>query len=203
MKYIKWKTLIITSIVCLLPILLGLALWDKLPEAVAIHFDINNNPDNFAPKWFAVFGMPVIMSLLQIFCCCVNDMNAHKYSENKKFERASKWIIPVLSVVLYIVTVFYALGWSIDIRRVAMLLVSAMFIVIGTSTPKLSYVKNYDIPPEKAKKINRVIGFMMVIMGVLGLISLFFAPIFSVIWLLLLIPVTIISIVYGIVVGRK
>mgnify|MGYP003308702311 CR=1 FL=1 len=95
MKIIKWKTLIITGIVCLLPIFLGLLLWDKLPETMAIHFDINNKPDNFAPKGFVVFGIPVLMLLLQVICCVINDVNAYKYGDRVKFEMATKWIIPV------------------------------------------------------------------------------------------------------------
>ena len=64
MKFVKWKTLIVTCVVCLLPILLGVALWNELPESIAIHFDINNNPDNFAPKGFVVFGLPFLMVAL-------------------------------------------------------------------------------------------------------------------------------------------
>ncbi len=41
---------ILTSIVCFLPIILGLTLWEKLPDSMAIHFDINNDPDGFAPR---------------------------------------------------------------------------------------------------------------------------------------------------------
>ena len=79
MKFIKWKTLIITCFVCLLPILLGVALWDKLPDLMAIHFNINNEADNFASKGFVVFGLPVIMAALQAFCCIVSDVNACKH----------------------------------------------------------------------------------------------------------------------------
>ena len=69
MKYIKWRILLITTVVCLSPILLGVALWDKLPDMVAIHFDMYNNPDNFASKGFAVFGLPVMTVLFQWLCC--------------------------------------------------------------------------------------------------------------------------------------
>lgn len=31
------KTLILTTLLCLLPILLGLALYDKLPDQIAVH----------------------------------------------------------------------------------------------------------------------------------------------------------------------
>ena len=54
MKIFKWKSFIITSIVCLLPILLGISLWTKLPDTMAIHFNIYGDPDNFASKGFVV-----------------------------------------------------------------------------------------------------------------------------------------------------
>lgn len=203
MKFIKWKTLIITCIVCLLPIPLGLALWDKLPDTMAIHFDINNNPDNFASKGFVVFGLPLLMVILQIFCCFINDINAHKHGNRKKFEMATKWIIPVMTVILQIVTVGYGLGWDMDIRRIAVLIVGIVFLVIGNYLPKLDYIKNHDVDTEKARKINRFIGYFSVIMGVLFIISIFLPPVSSVICLILLIPYAIASTVYGIYVGRK
>ena len=203
MKFIKWKSLVITCVVCLLPILLGLALWDRLPDTMAIHFDINNNPDNFASKGFVVFGLPVLMVALQIFCCFVNDINAYKHGERKKFERATKWIIPFMTVVLQIVTLGYGLGWKLDIRRIVAIIVGLVFLLVGNYLPKLDYIKNHDIDAEKARRINRFIGFETVLMGLLFLISIFFAPIFTVICLILMIPYAIIGVAYGIKVGKK
>lgn len=203
MKFIKLKILIITCIVCLLPILLGLALWDKLPDTMAIHFDINNYPDNFATKGFVVFGLPLLMVLLQCFCCFINDINAYKHGERKKLERATKWIIPVMTMVLQIVTLGYGLGWNFDIRKIVMLIVGVIFIVIGNYLPKLDYIKNYDVNSEKARKINSFIGFETVIMGIIYIISIFLPPIASVVCLILLIPYTLIGIAYGIKNGRK
>ena len=203
MKFIKWKTLLITSLVCLAPILLGVALWDMLPDTIAIHFDINNNPDNFASKGFVVFVMPALMVLLQAFCCVVNDINAYKHGERVKFERAVKWIIPVVTVILQFVTLGYAMGWAIDIRRVVALIVGVVFIVVGNYLPKLDYVKNYDLDTEKARKINRFMGFENVIMGILFIVSIFLPPVATIGCLLLLIPCSIIGVVYGLKVGRS
>lgn len=203
MKSVKWKSLIITCIVCLLPILLGIALWDNLPNTMAIHFNINNQPDSFASKGFVVFGLPVLMLLLQIFCCFINDINAYKHGERKKFERATKWIIPIMTVVLQITTLGYALGLNIDIRKVAALIVGSIFLVIGNYLPKFDYIKSYNIDTEKAKKINRFIGIETVIMGFLIFITIFLPPIATAIWLFLLIPYAVISIIYGIKVGLK
>ncbi|MBQ9756798.1 MAG: DUF1648 domain-containing protein [Clostridia bacterium] len=203
MKFIKWKSLIITCLVCLLPIFFGVALWDRLPGEMAIHFDINNNPDNFASKGFVVFGLPVLMVILQIFCCFVNDINAHKHGERIKFERATKWIIPVMTVIVQAVTIFYGLGWQMDIRAVAALIVGAILIVVGNYLPKFDYIKNYDLKAEKARKINRFIGFETVVMGALFIISILFPPIFTAWCLVLLIPYVVIGAVYGIKVGRN
>lgn len=203
MKKVKWKILIISSMCCLLPILLGVFLWDSLPDVMPIHFNLYNEPDNFASKGFVVFGLSFLMMLLQVICCLINDFNSYKHGERKKFERATKWIIPVMTQVLQIITFGYSLGWNIDIRKTVAFIVGVIFVVIGNYLPKFDYINNYDIDKEKAKRINRFIGFETVVMGLLSFISIFLPPVSLVIWLLLLIPYAAISIIYGVVVGRK
>ena len=203
MKFFKWKPFIITSIVCLSPILLGVLLWNKLPDTMAIHFNIYGEPDNLASKGFVVFGLPVLMVILQGFCCFINDINAYKHGERKKFEAVTKWIIPCLTVILQVITLGYGLGWNIDIRRTVSIIVGIILVVIGNYLPKFDYIKNYDIDAEKAKKINRFIGYETVVMGLLFFISVFLPPICSVICIGLLIPYAIIGAIYGIVIGRR
>lgn len=201
MKSIKWKSLLITCIICLLPILLGIALWNKLPETIAIHFNIYNEADNFVSKTFVVFCLPILMSLLQFICCLINDINSYKHGERKKFEKVTKWIIPTLSIVLQIITLGYSLGWNIDIRKTVALIIGVMFLILGNYLPKLDYINNYNIDTEKARKINRFIGYETVIMGVLILITIFLPPIATVIWIVSLIPYAGIGIIYAIKIG--
>ncbi len=203
MKFFKWRIYIITSVVCLLTILPGILLWNKLPDAMAIHFNIYGVPDNFASKGFVVFGLPMLMVVLQGFCCFINDINSHKHGERKKFEIVTKWIIPAMTVVLQIITLGYGLGWKVDIRRAVSLIIGVMFLFIGNYLPKFDYIKNYDVNTDKARKINRFIGYETIVMGFLFLVSIFLPPISSVICLLLLIPYAITGIVYGIITGRK
>ena len=58
------KILTITSIVVLLPILVGAALWSKLPSEIPNHWNASGEVDGYASKPFAVFGMPMIMLAL-------------------------------------------------------------------------------------------------------------------------------------------
>lgn len=203
MIFIKWKILIVTCFVCLLPILLGLALWDSLPDTMAIHFDINNNPDNFASKGFAVFGMPVLMVVIQCICCFGTDVNSKNMVSPVKFEMVTKWVIPVITVILQTTLLCYGLGKQIDIRAVAAFIVGGMLLVIGNYLPKLDYIKNYKIEAEKARKINRFLGFETVIMGALFIISIFLPPPFTAGCIFLMIPYGIIGAVYGVYISKK
>ena len=201
MKFMKWKILIITIAVCLAAILPGIALWNKLPDTMAIHFDINGQPDNFASKAFCVFGIPCLMALLQLICCIINDINAKKHGDRKKLETATKWIIPVMTVILQLATLSYGLGFDIDIRIVAAFIVGCIFIVIGNYLPKFGSLDPEDA--DKVRKINRFIAYESIAMGLLFLASIFLPPVFTLVCLFLLIPYVAVAVIYGIYVGKK
>lgn len=199
MKSIKKKSLIISCAACLFPILFGVALWNRLPDTMAIHFNIHNEADNFASKEIAVFGIPILMLILQFICCLINDINAKKHGERKKFEAITKSIIPILTFILQIMMLGYALGHNIDIRRIVASLVGIILIVIGNYQPKLDYINDYNkVSTEKARKINRFIGFATVIMGLIFIISIFLPPTATVVTLFLLIPYILLCVLYGI-----
>ena len=64
----NWKTLLITSVVILLPILVGLVLWNQLPDQIPSHWDASGEIDGWSSKPFTVFGMPLILLALQWLC---------------------------------------------------------------------------------------------------------------------------------------
>ena len=176
MKKIDLKMLIITCLVCLLPIFIGIVFYNQLPEKVAIHFNINNEPDGYFSKPAFVFGMPAIMVVIQSFCCIVNDVQDKNAEANKKAVRAFKWIIPIITVILYTVTIVFALGNTLDIRRIVMIMLGLEFIVLGNYTPKTKGQLNgmKKLNEEDYKKIARPVGYMLIIDGVLCFISILF-----------------------------
>ena len=197
MKFFKWKIFMITGIVCLLPILFGILIWNSLPDVMAIHFNFHGAADGFAKKGFVVFGIPVMMVFFQAICCFASDLSAKKDRNfNKLEETVSKWIIPCITVVLYVITLGYGMGWNVDMRKACAIIVGVLFIVIGSCLSKFNRLKNIKVDAEKARKINRFVGCLTVIWGILFLISAFLPPIFMVVCFLLLIPYTVTTIVY-------
>ena len=73
------KTIIITFILTLLPILAGLLLWNQLPDKMPSHWGFSGQVDGWSSKPQAVFMMPCIMALGQLVLvfCTVADPNLH------------------------------------------------------------------------------------------------------------------------------
>ena len=198
MKAIKWKLIIITNLICLFPILVGIILWNRLPETMAIHFNINYEPDGFASKVFVVFIIPFFMALLQTFCCIANDITITKYKCNKSIYLISKWILPFVSVILSIATFVFNMGHNINIHMVVSLLVGCILVLSGLTLSNSNYINIHqkEINLQKEKKVNKFLGIESVIIGALFIISAFLPKKFSIVCLILLIPYSVIGIIY-------
>ena len=187
MRKINIKSLIITSIVCLLPIICGLMFYNELPESIAIHWGINNNPNGYFSKPAFVFGLPIMMLALQVFCCIVSDLSDKNPEANKKAVTVYKWIIPIITVVLYIVTMAVSLGNDLDIRKIVMILLGILFIILGNYMPKVRsdyYInsKMFLIKNRDEKLVNKAIkisAYGLIICGILFILSILFKPVVS------------------------
>lgn len=58
--------LILSLLVILLPMGLGLFLWNQLPDQVPIHFGLNGQADNYAGKALLSLGCLCLWRLLQV-----------------------------------------------------------------------------------------------------------------------------------------
>lgn len=195
MKKIDWKTLIITCIVCLLPILFGVIFYERLPEIMPIHFNMNNEPNGFASKNFALFGLPALMAVLQAFCCIISDINGDKKGKKPKFVVIIQWIIPILSVVISVITIEVPLGSTVDVRKSILLVLGILYMIIGNYMPKMSYEdmkgKMHPMPKNEKlyRKTRRLMGYTFVIFGFILLVSIAFQPIISWIVIIMLVVV--------------
>ena len=86
MEYVKKyrTTIIITTLITLLPILFGLIVWNRLPEQIATHWGANGQADGYSGKAFAVFGMPCILAGRQLFVSCITLKDPKRRNIHKK-----------------------------------------------------------------------------------------------------------------------
>ncbi|QSX07270.1 SdpI family protein [Sedimentibacter sp. zth1] len=203
-------TLIISTILCLSPIILGITLYDRLPDSVAIHFNVNNEPDNYVSKSFAVFALPALMAALNIIVNIFLDNDPKKAHFSTRMRNLFKWFIPVLTILLESMTLFIAIGVKIELSLYVPLFVSIIFIVIGNYLPKIkqNYTMGIKLPwtlhsEENWNKTHHLAGYLWMIGGVLMVISCFIGNISFPISIIVILMLVIIPIIYSYVLYKK
>ena len=168
------KTLILTSIVTLLPILVGVLLWNRLPDVMATHFGMSNEANGFSSKAFAVFGLPLFMLAMLWFCAVITSNDPRKQNISPKVFTLVLWIIPVVSLICSAIIYTYNLGYNWNITFVMELFTGILFIIIGNYLPKSrqNYTVGIKLPWTLADEDNwnrthRLGGFLWVICGIL------------------------------------
>ena len=106
------KLLIITSALTLLPIPVGLALWNRFPETMAIHFGFTGQADGYASPAYAVFVLPVIMLAVQWLCILATSFDKGNKNRNQKLQSIVLWIIPLIGNLSICGIYALALGWE-------------------------------------------------------------------------------------------
>lgn len=192
------KTLVITTVVCLLPILLSLALYNRLPEKVPIHFDVHGQPDNYAPKAIAAFLLPVGMAVFNFVLQFFLGNDPKQENAGRIMRQITKWIIPVMCIILMPVTLFSGLGVRVPVHLIVPGMIGLLLIIIGNYLPKCkqNYTIGIKLPwtlnsQENWNRTHHIAGYLWIAGGIIliisGLFSLLILPLITMI-LMVIIP---------------
>ena len=202
------RTLIITSVILLLPVLAGVILWNQLPEQMPTHWNAAGEIDGWSSKPFAVFGLPLIMVAAQWLCMLGTAADPKRNNHSEKVLHLVLWIIPALSVVLHAVTYATALGHAVPMEVVMPILIGLIFTIIGNYMPKCkqNYTIGIKIPwtldnEENWNRTHRFAGWLWTFCGV----AIMFTGFLGGFWVFL--PITLLMvltpIIYSYVLHRK
>ena len=177
----KYKgTLIVTSLIMLIPILVGLLIWDQLPEQVPFHWGINGEVDGWANKTQAVFLMPCLLLAIHWVCVLASCADPKSANYNRKSFLLVLWICPVLNLLLNTLVYASALGYAIGVEIIMPLFMGVLFIFIGNLLPKMrqTYTMGIKLPwtlanEENWNKTHRFSGKIWVCGGVIIMATAF------------------------------
>lgn len=166
------KTLILTTLLCLLPILLGLALYDRLPEQIAVHWNSAGEPDSYFPKLAAVLGLPGLFAGISLFVNFTLSRDPKAQQQSEVLRNIGLWFIPFLSLLLVPITLFIAMGAQIPIGTIAPLLLGLFLVVTGNYLPKCrqNYTVGIKLPwtlhsEENWNRTHRMAGVLWIAGG--------------------------------------
>jgi len=199
MKIKNNTQVILSTLVCLLPIILSLILYDKLPNQLPIHFGMNGEPDNYASKAIAAFLLPCLLAALNLFVHIIMNADPKRKNANIVVRGVALWTSPIVSLIFVPITLFKGMGYDIPIETVSFSLIGLMYLILGNYMPKSrqSYTVGIRLPwtldnEENWNKTHRFGGFVWVLGGLAIIVNAFignFYFFFAVTALLVILPI--------------
>lgn len=174
------RTLILTSVITLLPIPAGLLLWNKLPDKLATHFNAQGVADSFSSKAFSVFALPIFLLAVHWICTVITSVDPKKQNISGKPLKLVFWICPLTSLLISSIIYAYALKIEFNISIIMSVFFGILFIVIGNYLPKCK--QNYSIGIKISWTLNsednwnythRLAGKLWVTGGIIILLTAF------------------------------
>lgn len=177
--FLEHKKAVLLSLAgTLLPVVIGLILWNQLPDTMVTHFGADAVPDGVSGKAFAVFGLPAIMAALNLAALAMTAADPGHKGQNKKALGMVFWIMPMISLTVSGVMYAIALGKSVDVLLVLPLMLGLLFVVIGNFLPKVKRNSTLGIKcfwtlhnEENWNKTHRFAGKCWVVGGLVMLLT--------------------------------
>lgn len=129
----KVTTIIVLTLIAI-AVVVGLLLWNQLPEQMASHWNVNNEVDGYISKFWGVFLMPLVT--LGMFALFVVLPNIDPLKANiEQFRNTFNWfIVLIIGFMVYVhaLTLVWSLGYQ-NFKFSSALLPSfgVLFIFIG------------------------------------------------------------------------
>lgn len=171
---------IITSAVVLCPMLIGVLLWNRLPDEMAVRFNTNNEVLSYSSKGFVIFGIPIMLFVCHFFCMLPMIIDPKDTKISRKIVLLVIWITPVISLPTCGGLLVYSLGIAIDFAFIINLVLGISFLMIGNYLPK---GRISDSAAAKTRKvlesedvryrIQRFMGWCYVLVGICFFINCF------------------------------
>ena len=194
--------MILTTLLTLLPALVGVLLWDKLPDQIPIHWNMAGEIDGWTNKQFAVFGLCGILAALHILCSLITFADPKNKGHNEKKAWIALWITPIISILCGCMTYGAALGYEIRVEQILPIFMGGLFTFTGNVMPKFKQNSTIGIKipwtlhdEENWTATHRFTGPIWMVCGLVIMVSGFLNSI----WLMLgaILVMTIVPVLYS------
>lgn len=203
------KSFVITTLLCLAPMALGLALYARLPEQLPTHWDWQGNVNGYMSKPAVVLGLPLFfaaMNGLMHFSLRADPKRANIIGNIRVLIR---WTMPVLSLIILPYTYLWALGWQqIPMEKLIPVLVGLLIMGIGNYLPKCrqNYTSGIKLPwtlydEDNWNRTHRMAGRLWMVGGLGIMVSAFWGG--STLLLAVILAITLIPGIYSYCLYRK
>src|SRR5215216_231689 len=127
-------TTIIVLVLILAAMIAGLSLWNRLPDQMATHWNVNDQVDGYMSKFWGVFLMPLITLGMFLLFLVIPNIDPLK-ANIAQFRDAFNLFIVLLvgfTVYIYTLTLLWNLGYkNFGLGKAMMPALGVLFIFVG------------------------------------------------------------------------
>ena len=181
MKRIHKKQFLISSLVVLLPLFVGLMMWNRLPDVMTTHWNAMGEADGYSGKAFAVFFTPLFLLVMHLVCVGATLLDTQ--NQSSKALLIAYWAMPPVSLYAGYTIYGTALGVSLHASQWLNLVMGVLFLLIGNYLPKTRQNKTVGIrlpwtlrSEDNWHKTHRLAGKVWMIGGALLVLTTFLLP---------------------------
>ena len=163
------RTLLLTTLICLIPMIVGALVYKRLPESMATHFGLDGTPNGWSSRPVAVFVLPGILLAVNLLMPFLLRADPKHENMSSALKTVTIWTIPMIW-----------LGYDVRIEQILPILMGVLFVVIGNYLPKTkqSYTMGIKLPwtlasEENWNRTHRLAGFLWVIAGLYFIVMSF------------------------------
>ena len=207
-------TIIIVLLMILGTVAAGLLLWDRLPDPMASHWNVNDQVDGYMPKLWGIAIAPLIALVMFLLFLIIPSIDPLKANIAKFRESFNLFIVLITAFMIYIygLTLAWNLGYtSFKISTALLPAMGLLFIFIGFMLRKAKrnffigirtpWTLSNDIVWDKTHQLGSV---LFILSGILTFIGGLFGGMIA-LWFLFvpLIGSTIFLIIYSYLLYRQ
>ena len=207
-------TTIIVLVLILAATVAGATLWNRLPDQMASHWNVNDQVDGYMSKFWGVFLMPVItlgMFLLFILIPNIDPLKANIAKFRDTFNLFITFIIGFM-VYVHALTLLWNLGYTnLGIGKAMLPAMGLLFIVIGSLLRKakrnwfIGIRTPWTLSSDRVwDETHRIGAMLFTISGVLALLGSFFGGMTA--FVMIMVPIlgsTIFLLIYSYILYQK
>jgi uncharacterized membrane protein len=161
--------------------------WGQIPDGahVPIHWGIDGQPNGWAPKPFALFGLPLLsvgLALLLAFAPRVDPRYANLRRSATAYWATAHAALGLLAVV-HVAAVLIATGRNLNIGLIVSVAIGVLFVIIGNFLGKTrsSWIFGIRTPwtlssEQSWTRTHRLGGYLFVALGVLVVVVALIGP---------------------------
>jgi uncharacterized membrane protein len=207
-------TIIIVLVLILAATIAGLSLWNRLPDQMASHWNVNDQVDGYMSKFWGVFLMPLITLGMFLLFLVIPNIDPHKANIAQFREAFNLFIVLIVGFMVYIyaLTLLWNLGYTdFGLGKAMLPALGVLFIFIGYMLRKakrnffIGIRTPWTLSSDRVwDETHRIGAMLFTISGILALLGSFFGG--PTAFVMLMVPIlgsTLFLVIYSYVLYRR